>query len=715
MNALRLAFVVMAIVIAVVVLRGAIDRAEPVEAVAPSMDAMNLDLDSAGNGNAVVGSAGEGDSLDANCGNAVDDAPIDGAVDDGCGVLGPVEVCARINENGIQDADEDAVDTLFVDVTAVNIPTSNRMVQWTGTLVYNSSKLKISTAATTSWYIAARPGAITLDTSGNLPNTTGSFSVGARDLSGSSGAEAGSGVLGRIGVESVAGGPSVEELTLTIAGHAEAGGGGVWTPDKMGPGYIAIDKPCPPEADLKMASQSVGFPASIAVDTGTQLELGRILHNNGAESPVDTTIVTTVTLPSDCSIDGQPGSGPHVMTGPGPSLPVSVAVDASVEYTVQCNRTSNHQLTVKSCVSLGSPAIDPDHSNDCEVDVVPFAVTAVADLKIVTHNLTGFPADYSAELPYPPLLVNESQQFTLEMTFHNNGPYSLASAQLALEASVTNLLGGLQPETCQTALVPPFSLSVAFLQASQETPGGKNYHITCGTDSIGEDSDDDGLIDEDPIDGLDNDGDEQADEDSPYLLPTICLSTTINPATHLSDPQLENNSYGPTCQTIVLLRPDTDGDGVPDDVDNCVTAANATQENADTDTHGDACDNCPANDNEGQANADGDAYGDACDNCPTVATSWEVPPGDGDCDYWTDAAEGTIGTDPANDCDNGSGPDDWPPDFNNSQNIDILDILQFKPVFGGPSTRHDLNVSGGAIDILDVLATKPVFGQSCTP
>src|SRR5574341_1009035 len=37
-------------------------------------------------------------------------------------VVGTIQPCARINENNVQDADEDAVDQLFVDVTAVGIP-----------------------------------------------------------------------------------------------------------------------------------------------------------------------------------------------------------------------------------------------------------------------------------------------------------------------------------------------------------------------------------------------------------------------------------------------------------------------------------------------------------------------------------------------------------------------------------------------------------------
>ncbi len=84
---------------------------------------------------------------------------------------------------------------------------------------------------------------------------------------------------------------------------------------------------------------------------------------------------------------------------------------------------------------------------------------------------------------------------------------------------------------------------------------------------------------------------------------------------------------------------DTDGDGVSDASDNCISIANPSQANADLDAFGDACDlctdtdgdgfgnpgfaantcptdNCPTTANASQANADGDALGDACDLCP---------------------------------------------------------------------------------------------------
>ncbi|MEK6281185.1 MAG: right-handed parallel beta-helix repeat-containing protein [Acidobacteriota bacterium] len=61
---------------------------------------------------------------------------------------------------------------------------------------------------------------------------------------------------------------------------------------------------------------------------------------------------------------------------------------------------------------------------------------------------------------------------------------------------------------------------------------------------------------------------------------------------------------------------DTDGDSVPNCIDNCPSAINPGQEDADEDGLGDACDNCDAVPNEEQTDTDNDGLGDACDPCP---------------------------------------------------------------------------------------------------
>ena len=66
--------------------------------------------------------------------------------------------------------------------------------------------------------------------------------------------------------------------------------------------------------------------------------------------------------------------------------------------------------------------------------------------------------------------------------------------------------------------------------------------------------------------------------------------------------------------------PDADGDGVEDDLDNCINVGNSDQADDDKDGLGDACDNCPFDANPGQEDSDSDGAGDACDNCPVGCT-----------------------------------------------------------------------------------------------
>jgi hypothetical protein len=63
---------------------------------------------------------------------------------------------------------------------------------------------------------------------------------------------------------------------------------------------------------------------------------------------------------------------------------------------------------------------------------------------------------------------------------------------------------------------------------------------------------------------------------------------------------------------------DWDGDGVPNDEDNCPFVVNGFQLNKDGDRFGDVCDPCPQIADDDPLDTDGDGVGDACDPNPTL-------------------------------------------------------------------------------------------------
>ncbi|NKI19251.1 hypothetical protein HCU74_17730 [Spongiibacter sp. KMU-166] len=93
---------------------------------------------------------------------------------------------------------------------------------------------------------------------------------------------------------------------------------------------------------------------------------------------------------------------------------------------------------------------------------------------------------------------------------------------------------------------------------------------------------------------------------------------------------------------------DSDGDGIDDQQDNCVSEANADQADLDRDGRGDVCDsdrdgdgidnnedNCPAVANPDQGDAEGDGAGDACDGSDSA---------DGDADGVSDGEDNCPAT-----------------------------------------------------------------------
>ena len=86
---------------------------------------------------------------------------------------------------------------------------------------------------------------------------------------------------------------------------------------------------------------------------------------------------------------------------------------------------------------------------------------------------------------------------------------------------------------------------------------------------------------------------------------------------------------------------DSDGDGVTDDLDNCPSVPNPSQQDSDGDGIGDGCDNCVNTPNPAQLDGDGDGIGDGCDNCVNTPNAAQL---DGDGDGIGDGCDNCVNT-----------------------------------------------------------------------
>ena len=199
--------------------------------------------------------------------------------------------------------------------------------------------------------------------------------------------------------------------------------------------------------------------------------------------------------------------------------------------------------------------------------------------------------------------------------------------------------------------------------------------IDADTDSDTDaDSDTDTDTDADSDTDSDTDSDKASEKESDEKGHDVDTTDTGN--TNDSDDREDNGDTNPP--------PDSDDDGVNDQIDNCPHVANQDQKDTDLDGVGDACDNCPTfgnasqaddnndgvgdvcegyspedadgdgigegdncpfNGNGGQEDADGDGIGDACDNCVTAKNPFQEDlDNDGEGDHCEAVLDIPLGT-----------------------------------------------------------------------
>jgi hypothetical protein len=320
-------------------------------------------------------------------------------------------------------------------------------------------------------------------------------------------------------------------------------------------------------------------------------------------------------------------------------------------YRVECSQSGPHQIELRVTAQPLGPKTEEDPADNA-VEMSP-VITAwdLADVKMIALDILGrVPNDCRDPLEPVPTSITIGETLTLCVSeiVHNNGPTPTEVQEIFLGSATAGCT--LTPDTSLTSLSLPVSVQVVRTRV---------VNVMCTTA-----------------------GPKQVD-----LTPELVVS---QPFTTDGDP---NSNAGWLRLALDVVFPDSDGDGLPDDIDNCPGVANASQENTDA-----------------------DAWGDACDNCPSVTTIWLAPAVDSDCDGFPTPAEVWMGTDPTIMCASDSvpaneNPDPWPPDADDDKDSDVGDVLQ---LFGGGkilvsypdprySRRSDFSADG-AVNAGDVIA-----------
>jgi len=309
--------------------------------------------------------------------------------------IGTIETCARINENNVLDADEEAVDALDIDVVTgpQGIPASLPMLAFTTRLIYPPTDVIVS-MSNVNFLLASVPGSNVLESSNPVPDSDGSFLFEAFDTVGSLTADAGPGILGRLtletgpsagaGVVNLSLGPRPDGLNATayiasdglahvpdnladlnpaLVGGEQANRDTILTVSKL-----AIDTSCPQPVDLEVVSVSVGSPATQPAGVPFEVTVDVMVRNNSA-TPLSADVFVPIPIVTGCST-------PSPLVIQSAVLPASSTIALPQEtFTVTCSDPETYSflsfvgINVDGDQPESNPFNNVAHSPETTVDV----------------------------------------------------------------------------------------------------------------------------------------------------------------------------------------------------------------------------------------------------------------------------------------------------------------------------------------------------------
>ena len=154
--------------------------------------------------------------------------------------LGSRQTCARIEANGLQDADEDAVDAIIIDVTATNITSAHPVIGFSYDVSYNETSLTLQ-AHDPNFLLTVNPGTEFFDASEAVPDIDVNDKWNGAGVDTGEGApESGTGVLHRLTISADAGAASgTYAVALSDAAHIDSRND-AFIPDNLYGGSITV-------------------------------------------------------------------------------------------------------------------------------------------------------------------------------------------------------------------------------------------------------------------------------------------------------------------------------------------------------------------------------------------------------------------------------------------------------------------------------------------
>ena len=215
------------------------------------------------------------------------------------------------------------------------------------------------------------------------------------------------------------------------------------------------DRGAPPEADVKIVSQTlVDPPSAIQVSEDVQITLRKTLHNNGPWGPVDVSIETNASTPGDCTAAPAPPNSTSA------SLPLSVDVVVDEAWTLHCTQPSSHTFTFDNSIATAGSVNDPDPTNnslstDLTVNAVAQADVDISSSEVVYDRKIDSDGDTVPDLAV--VDVGRPTDLIVRKVLHNIGPHGPAFVDLGNTAAVVSGDAEVVPGEAARQLILPVS------------------------------------------------------------------------------------------------------------------------------------------------------------------------------------------------------------------------------------------------------------------